>query len=85
MAEYADIYNPNLEKQEWFDGIKQIAKNNGFADDNKLYKANPEAFKGNYADVAAIIRVALTGRTQSLYLYEICEVLGKEEIKNRLI
>ncbi len=84
LSEYANNYNPDLDKQEWFNGIKQIAKNNGFADDNKLYKANPDAFKGSYADVAALIRVALTGRTQSLDLYEVCQTLGKEEIINRL-
>ena len=84
LSDYANSYNPSLDKQEWFNGIKEIAKNNGFADDNKLYKANPEAFKGNYADVAAIIRVAITGRTQSLDLYEICQTLGKDRILERI-
>ena len=50
----------------------------------KAYKANPEAFKGNVADVATVLRVFITGRTQSPDLYAIMKVMGKERVSQRL-
>ena len=50
----------------------------------KAYKANPEAFKGNVSDVATVLRVFITGRTQSPDLYAIMKVMGKERISKRL-
>ena len=64
--------------------IKEVAGNCGFATDNKAYKANPEAFKGNVADACAIIRVAITGRNQTPDLYSIMKVLGEKEVENRI-
>ena len=56
----------------------------GYATDNKLFKANPEAFKGNVATVCEYIRVAVTGRKNSPDLFEIMTLLGKEEVLERI-
>jgi len=72
-----------LEKDEWFSGLKADAEKFGFAVDNKLYKANPENYKGNVADYCAIIRLALTGKDNTPDLYSICKVLGKDELVAR--
>ena len=56
----------------------------GFAIDNKEYKANPDKFKGNVADVCMYIRLALTGRMNSPDIYEISKILGKEKTIERL-
>ncbi|MBP5343708.1 MAG: glutamate--tRNA ligase [Alphaproteobacteria bacterium] len=82
--EYAAIYNPSDSKEEWFAKIKEIAGANGFATDMKAYKADPKSFKGSVSDVAKILRVAITGRTQSPDLYAIMQILGKDEVLTRL-
>ena len=68
----------------WFDKIKAIAKENGFADDMKEYKASPESFKGSVADVSMFIRVAVTGRMNSPDLYSVMQILGADETRKRL-
>ena len=80
---YAQNFNPNLEKDEWFAGLKIEAEKYGFASDNKLYKANPENYKGNVADYCAIIRMAITGKENTPDLYSICKVLGTSELNKR--
>ena len=72
-----------MEKDEWFAGLKVEAEKFGFAVDNKLYKANPENYKGNVAEFCAIIRMAITGKENTPDLYSICKVLGKEELIKR--
>jgi glutamyl-tRNA synthetase len=61
-----------------------IAKNLGFAESLKEYKNNETNYKGYVADVAKILRLALTGKTQSPDLYQIMKVMGKDRIINRL-
>jgi len=84
IQEYLNSLNLNVQKDEWFNGIKEVAGRCGFALDNKAYKANPEEFKGNVADACSIIRVALTGRNQTPDLYSIMLTLGEKEVKDRL-
>ena len=71
-------------KEAWFENVKKMAGDLGYATDNKLFKANPEAFKGNVATVCEYIRVAVTGRKNSPDLFEIMTLLGKEEVLERI-
>mgnify|MGYP003297292314 FL=1 len=50
----------------------------------KEYKENPDNYKGNIADVSTVIRVALTSSSMTPDLYEIMQVLGKEELLRRI-
>ena len=77
-------YSENDDKQEWFDKIKELSGELGYAKEVKEFKANPEAYKAHVGDVSTVIRVALTGRTNTPDMYEIMEVLGKESIEKRL-
>ena len=77
-------YNENDDKQEWFDKIKELSGELGYAKEVKEYKANPEAYKAHVGDVSTVIRVALTGRTNTPDMYEIMKVLGKDSIEKRL-
>ena len=83
LNEYLNVYKEYEDKQVWFDEIKVMADKLGFAVDNKLYKQNPENFKGNVADVCSYIRLAITGRKNTPDLFEICRILGVDEVKNR--
>lgn len=77
-------YNENDDKQEWFDKIKELSGELGYAKEVKEFKANTEAYKAHVGDVSTVIRVALTGRTNTPDMYEIMKVLGKESIEKRL-
>ena len=84
LLRYKDVYNELEEKQEWFSHIKFLGEDMGFASDMKEYKANPQNYKGNYGEVSSIIRMALTKRSNTPDMYEICKILGKEEVVRRL-
>ncbi len=82
---YATKYfNIKDDKQTWFDKIKDLAEEMGYAREVKEFKANPEKYKAHVGDVSTIIRIALTGRTNTPDLYEIIQVLGKDRVINRL-
>ena len=84
IAAYGKNFKLPATKEDWFNGVKELAEKLGYATDNKLYKANPEAFKGNTAKACEFIRIALTGRKNSPDLYEIMTILGEAEVKARL-
>ena len=73
-----------VEESVWFDAVKAIGGDLGFAVSNKDYKTNPDAYKGSLSDVAEILRVALVGSKQSPNLHEIIEILGKDRCVERL-
>jgi glutamyl-tRNA synthetase len=83
ILEDAKDLDTNKEQSEWFADVKEIAKKNGFAESNKIYKANKEAFLGHVGDVAEIIRITLTARRNSPNLYFVMKVLGKDTSTNR--
>ncbi|HAJ78034.1 MAG TPA: hypothetical protein DCO89_03105, partial [Clostridiales bacterium] len=56
----------------------------GFANDMKEYKANPDKYVGHYGEVASILRVAITTRANTPDLYQICTLLGYDEVIRRL-
>ena len=77
-------YDENDDKQTWFDKIKELAGEMGYAKEVKEFKANPGMYAAHVGDVSTVLRVALTKRTNTPDLYEIMKVLGKEEIERRL-
>jgi len=78
------LYDANDSQDEWFAKLKSLAEQLGFTSDMKAYRKNPEAYKGSIADVAMIIRVALTGRNRSPNLFEMIQVMGWERVQTRL-
>ena len=84
IDEYIKVYDYNDDKQTWFDKIKDVAEKLGYAREVKEYKQNPENWPGHVGDVSTVIRVVLTGRKNTPDMYEIMQVLGKEEVEKRL-
>jgi glutamyl-tRNA synthetase len=78
--------NPGLELDEatWFNQVKALGVKHGFADDRKVYKANPSAYHGWYADAISLIRIAVSTSTQAPKLYDVLKILGKDEIARRV-
>ena len=74
----------DLDKQVWFDKIKAMCEPLGFTPNLKEYKQNPDIYKGHVGDVSTVIRIALTGRTNTPDLHSIIAVLGTDEVKARL-
>ncbi len=83
IEEYSKVYDYNDDKQVWFDKIKDVAEKLGYAREVKEYKANPENWPGHVGDVSTVIRVVLTGRRNTPDMYEIMQVLGKDEVTKR--
>ena len=81
VEKYFDI---NDDKQTWFDKMKDLAEEVGFAREVKEFKANPENWPGHVGDISTVIRVTLTGRQNTPDLYEIMQVLGEETVVERL-
>ena len=85
VSEYVpNYYNASDDKQTWFDKMKDLAEKLGYAREVKEYKQNPDNFKGHVGDISTVIRVSLTGRANTPDLYEIMQVLGETEVKERL-
>ena len=84
LADFKGIYDYADDCQAWFEKVKTVAGENGFATDMKAYKANPEAYAGNVADVAEMLRVATTGLANTPDLWTIMQILGKERTLARL-
>ena len=76
-------YDDSDDKQTWFDKIKELAGEMGFAKEVKEFKANPDMYKAHVGDVSTVLRVALTGRTNTPDMYEIMQILGKDRITKR--
>ncbi len=84
LEKFLETYDYADEMNVWFDKIKAIADSLGFASDMKAYKANPEAFKGNVADISAFIRVAVTGKQNAPDLYTVMQIIGEEKTRARI-
>jgi len=81
LEAYLKVYDPADEQSEWFEKIKGICPEFGFAPDMKAYKADPDSYKGNPGEVSTVIRMAVTGRTNTPDLCGIMKALGDVAIK----
>jgi glutamyl-tRNA synthetase len=84
LKTYLSKYDHNDDNSAWFNKLKEIADEHGFASDMKAYKANPESFKGNVSDIAEVVRIAVTGRANTPDLWTIVHIMGEEQMKERI-
>lgn len=84
LTKYKEVYSADDSKEEWFNKIKELCSACGFTPNVKEYKQNPDAFKGHVGDVSTVIRIAITSRTNTPDLYYIMQVLGVDEVMNRI-
>jgi glutamyl-tRNA synthetase len=72
-------------KDDWLAAMRALAERLGYARDVKTFKkAEPGTFKGHFGDVMMVVRVALTGKTNTPDLYEIIQTLGPERLQRRI-
>ncbi len=84
LSRYAELYDESDDQETWFGKMTELAESLDFAPKTKLYKKNPEDYKGHIGDVSMVLRVAITGRRNSPDLYEIMKILGKQKVCERL-
>lgn len=84
IKEFLNSYDPSQSQDEWFSNIKSIGEKLGFTPNTREFRENPDAFKGSVAEVAMVLRVALTGRNRSPNLYDVMSVMGLERVTRRL-
>ena len=84
LTAFSEIYDEKDDNSAWFEKLKTVAGNYGFATDMKAYKADPTAFAGNVSDVAEMLRIGATGLANTPDLWTIMQILGKERTLKRL-
>lgn len=84
LTAYASTYDHGDDQSAWFEKIRAIASDLGYAVKPKDYKKNPDQFKGHVGHISTVIRLALVGRSQSPDLWEIQQILGKEKTIQRI-
>ena len=81
---YMDKYYDVSDKEAWFNNIKLLSDELGYASNMKDYKNAPENYKGSVADISTVLRVAITSKGMTPDLYEIMKLLGKDRIEARI-
>ena len=84
IEKYLETYDHSDDNETWFNKIRAITDELGYAVKPKDYKKHPEEYKGHVGHVSTVIRVALMGRQQSPDIWEIQQILGEERTRARL-
>lgn len=77
-------YNENDDEQTWFERLKDLSVELGYAREVKEYKENPDKYKGHVGDISMVLRVAMTSKAMTPNLYQIMKLFGKERVIKRL-
>lgn len=84
LGRYAATYDQGDDQSAWFEKIRIITSDLGYAVKPKDFKNNPDQYKGHVGHVSTVVRLALVGRSQSPDLWEIQQILGKEKTLERI-
>ena len=81
---FVGTYQPSAPETDWFDQIRRLAADLGFAPSQKVYKQDPAAYRGSIREASQVIRVLLTGTPRSPDLAAVAAALGAEEVLRRV-
>ncbi len=84
LKAYLETYDHNDDQSQWFDKIRIIAQDNGYAAKPKDYKKNSEMYKGHVGDVSSVIRIAIIGRATSPDVWELQQIMGEGKVRIRI-
>ena len=84
LNRFLEKFNIEDDSNTWFEKVKEITTDMGFATDMKAYKADPSAFPGTVADISTFIRQATTGKANSPDLFSVMQILGYENTVSRI-
>jgi len=84
LTKYLETYDHSDDQSQWFDKVREIGTEMGYAAKPKDFKKNPDDYKGHVGHVSTVIRIALMGRSQSPDIWEIQQILGEERTRERI-
>ena len=84
LSAYLESYDHADDQSQWFDKIRTIATDLGYAAKPKDFKKHPEEYKGHVGHVSTVIRIALMGRAQSPDIWEIQQIMGEAKTRERI-
>ncbi len=84
LKRYLLSYDHSDDQSQWFDKIRTIAADMGYAAKPRDYKKNPDEYKGHVGHVSTVIRIAVMGRSQSPDIWAIQQILGEERTRARI-
>ena len=84
LKRYLESYDHSDDQSQWFDKIREIGTEMGYAAKPKDFKKNPDQYKGHVGHVSTVIRLAVTGRSQSPDIWEIQQILGEKRTRERV-
>ena len=84
LRRYLETYDHSDDQSAWFDKIRAIATDLGYAAKPKDFKKHPDEYKGHVGHVSTVIRLAVMGRSQSPDVWEIQQILGEERTRERV-
>ena len=84
LKAYLDSYDHSDDNGQWFDKIREISTELGYAAKPKDYKKNPDEYKGHVGHVSTVIRIALMGRAQSPDVWAIQQIMGEDMVRARI-
>ena len=86
LATYiSKYYSDSDTKDEWFNKMKDLAGEFGYAREVKEFKENPIAYKGHIGDISLVLRIDLTTKSMTPDLYDVMKLLGKDKISARYL
>lgn len=77
-------FDPARSRDEWLDWMRGIGEAHGYAQSVKAYKADKDAWRGHFGDMATALRIILASRRNTPDLFEIMQVLGAGRVRARI-
>jgi glutamyl-tRNA synthetase len=84
LKRYLEEITFTEDKTQWFDKVRSITGEIGYAANMKEFKKTPELFKGNIVDLTNLLRIAITGRSNAPDIWEVSVCLGQKRVKERI-
>ena len=84
LDRYYREYDSEDSNETWFEKVRIMASDMGYAQKPKDYKKNPDQYKGHVGHVSNVIRLAITGRTNSPDLWLIQQIMGPVQVRGRI-
>ena len=84
LRRYIEGYDPADDNQAWFEKIRGITADMGYAVKPKDFKKNPDMYKGHVGHVSGVIRIAVTGRASSPDLWTVQQIMGPDMVRSRI-
>jgi len=84
LTSYKEEVSYDLSSESWFEHIKSMAENLGYAKNMKVYKKTPDSYQGHMGQLMACLRMALAKQAHTPDLYQVVQTVGRDRVKERL-